>query len=157
MNSIVVFIIILVALFALPYVTKRRLGLLGLALAAGAMLSQLWVGDVTPIVASAGFILVKPPLESVVATIITLLPALILLPGAPAYSSTIHRIIGSATFALLAVTLLLVPLGSALVIEGTGKVVYDLLTTNQAAIVSICLALSILDLVTTKLSRRRKD
>ncbi len=157
MNSIVVFGIVIGALFALLYFTKRRLGLLGLALAAGAMLSQLWVGDITPIVASAGFILVKPPLESVVATIITLLPALILLPGTPTYSSMVHRIIGSITFALLATTLLLVPLGSALIIEGTGRIVYDFLTVNQAAIVSICLALSILHLVVTKLSKHRKD
>ncbi len=157
MNAIVVIILVIAALFALPYFTKRRLGVLGLALAAGAMLSQLWVGDVTPIVASAGFILVKPPLESVVATIITLLPALILLPGSPTYSSVVHRTIGSVTFALLATTLLLVPLGSALVIEGTSRVVYDVLSANQAAIVSICLALSILDLVATKLSKRRKD
>jgi hypothetical protein len=157
MNAVIVLAIVFAILFAVPYVTKRRLGVLALALAAGAMLSQLWVGNVTPIVASAGFVLVKPPLESVVGMAITLLPALILIPVTPAYSSMIHRVIGSLTFALLAITLLSAPLGSALIIEGTGKMVYDTLATNQAAIVSICLGLAILDLLITKLPKRRKD
>lgn len=150
MSFVIVFAIFTALLFALPFLTKRRLGVLGLALAAGAMLSQLWVGDVTPIVASTGVILVKPPLESVVAAAIILLPALLLLFGGPTYSSLTRRVIGSAAFALLAVTLLLQSLGSALVIDGIGRTVYDFIAAQQSVIITICLVLSLADLLLGK-------
>ena len=56
MNVVIVVSIILVALFALAFFTKRRFGVLGLALAAGAMLSELWAAELTPFVQKAGFV-----------------------------------------------------------------------------------------------------
>lgn len=153
MTSIIALLVIASLLFALPFFTKRRLGVLGLALAAGAMLSKLWVGDLTPIIASTGVILVQPPLESVVSAGIILLPAALLLFSSPQQPSLIRRVVGSLTFAILAVTLLLEPLGSALVIEGMGEVVYTLLSKYQSVIVTICLGLAVLDLFFAKTPR----
>lgn len=150
MTSVIVFLIVGGLLFALPFFTKRRLGVLGLALAAGAILAKLWVGDLTPIIASTGVILVKPPLESVVSAGIILLPAILLLFSSPQQPSLIRRVIGSLAFALLAVTLLLEPLGSALVIEGVGETVYSFLSQYQSSIVTICLSLAVLDLFFAK-------
>src|SRR5258708_6096136 len=112
MSFLVIFLVIIGALFLTAFLTKRRFGVLGLALAAGAMLSTLWVGDLTPIIASAGIILVRPPLESVVSAGLILLPAVLLLSSGSTYKSMLQRVIGAALFAMLATSLLLEPLGS---------------------------------------------
>lgn len=150
MTSVIIFFLIIVTLFAVAYFTKRRFGVLGLALAAGAMLSTLWVGDLTPIIAQAGFVLIKPPLESVVASLLTLVPAILLLASGPTYSKMLQRVIGALLFAVFATVLLLEPLGSALIIEGTGKDVYDFLVTNRVVLITACLIIAITDILFAK-------
>lgn len=155
MSFVVIFLIIIGALFATAFFTKRRFGVLGLALAAGAMLSTLWVGDLTPIIANAGIILVKPPLESVVSAALILLPAILLLFSGPTYKTMLQRVIGAALFAMLAIALLLEPLGSALVIDKVGKPVYDFFVQQRVLIVTAALILAIGDLLITKTPKHR--
>lgn len=150
MTFVIIFLLLIVALFAIAFMTKRRFGVLGLALAAGSILSTLWVGDLTPIIAQAGFVLVRPPLESVVAVMLTLLPALLLLTSGPSYVSSRQRVIGALLFAVLATVFMLESLGSALVIEGVGKQVFDFLTANRVIIITTCLVIAIFDLWVAK-------
>lgn len=150
MSFVVIFVIIIAVLFATAYITKRRFGVLGLALTAGGMISALWVGDLTPIIRNAGFIIVAPPLESVVAATLILLPAVILLFSGPTYRDTFHRVVGSIAFAMLATALLLEPLGSALVIEGIGRQVYDFFVQYKVVIITVTLILAIIDVLMTR-------
>ncbi|MDN5275019.1 MAG: hypothetical protein JWP06_920 [Candidatus Saccharibacteria bacterium] len=150
MSFLILFLIIIGLLFATAYITKRRFGVLGLALAAGAMLGNLWVGNLTPLIAQAGIVLVKPPLESVVLAALILLPALLLLSSGPSYKAQTQRFIGAGAFAVLAAALLLEPLGSALVIDGVGQPVYDFFVRNHVIIITVCLILAIFDLLMTK-------
>lgn len=154
MNFIITFLITIGLLFALAYITKRRFGILGLGLAAGATLSALWVGDLTPLVAQAGIVIVRPPLESVVASVLILAPPIVLLVSGPKYTSGIQRMIGSVAFAALATAFLLPSLGSALVIDSTSKNVYDFFTHYRVAVVTIGLLLAIADLLTSKAPHR---
>jgi hypothetical protein len=147
---VIIFILLIIALFGIAFMTKRRFGVLGLALAAGSMLATLWVGDLTPLIAQAGFILVRPPLESVVAALLTLLPAILLLTSGPSYHSARQRVVGALLFATLATVLMLDALGSALVIEGVGKLVFDFLVTNRVVIITVCLTVAIFDLLAAK-------
>lgn len=157
MSFVIIFLIVIAMLFATAFFTKRRFGVLGLALAAGAMLGQLWVGDLTPIIAEAGIIIVKPPLESVVLAGLILLPAVLLLASGPNYKSMYQRVIGAAAFAVLATALLLEPLGSALVIDDVGKPVYEFFVHNRVIIITACLGLAILDLLVAKIPKHRKE
>jgi hypothetical protein len=157
MSFLIIFLIVIALLFAAAFFTKRRFGVLGLALAAGAILSSLWVGDLTPIIAQAGIIIVKPPLESVVAATLTLLPALLLLSSGPSYKLMPQRIIGATAFAVLATALLLEPLGSALVIDSVGKPVYDFFMRHSTTIITACLILAILDLFVAKTPKHHKE
>ncbi len=145
------------SLFALAFLTKRRFGVLGLALAADAMLGRLWVGDLTPIIAKAGFVLVKPPLESVVLAGLILLPAVLLLASGPTYKKMRQRVVGAALFAVLATALLLEPLGSALVIDDTAKPVYEFFVRYHVSIITVCLALALLDLLVTRTPRIHQE
>ncbi|MDX2776536.1 hypothetical protein PV379_04185 [Streptomyces caniscabiei] len=156
MSFMVAFAIIVAALFALPFFTKRRFGLPGLALAAGAMLAALWVGDVTPLIAQAGVVIVQPPLESIVTVVLTLLPAVLLLPTSPGASSSLQRLGGSVAFALLAVALLLPAIHSALVIDQTGMPVYEFFAQNRAAIVTIGLVAALFDILMKKRAKSAK-
>lgn len=155
MSFLVIFLMVIGVLFATSFLTKRRFGVLGLALAAGAMLSTLWVGNLTPIIASAGFVIVKPPLESLVSAGLILAPALLLLSSGPTYKTMRQRIIGAAAFAILATSLLLEPLGSALVIDSVGKPVYEFFVKYHAVIVTVALVLALLDLLVTKTPRHK--
>jgi len=156
-SFLVIFLIVIGLLFATSFFTKRRFGVLGLALAAGAMLSSLWVGNLTPIIAEAGIIIVKPPLDSLVSAGLILAPALLLLSSGPTYKTMRQRIVGAAAFAVLATSLLLEPLGSALVIDSVGKPVYDFFIKYHAVIVTAALILALLDLLVTKTPRGHKE
>jgi hypothetical protein len=157
MSFLVIFLIVIGLLFAASFFTKRRFGVLGLALAAGALLSSLWVKDLTPVIANAGFVIVKPPLTSLVSAALILAPALLLLSSGPTYKSLVQRVIGAVAFAILATSLLLEPLGSALVIEGVGKTVYDFFVSYHAIIVTAGLVLAMLDLLITKTPKHHKE
>lgn len=157
MSFLIIFLFVIGLLFALAFLTKRRFGVLGLALAAGAMISTLWVGDLTPIIAQAGFILVRPPLESVVTSALILAPAVLLLASGPTYKTMRQRTIGAAAFAVLATSLLLEPLGSALVIDDVAKPVYDFFVQYRVIIITVCLGIALLDLLVTKTPRVHRE
>lgn len=157
MNVAIVFGIVIILLFALAYFTKRRFGVLGLALAAGSMLSALWAEKLTPVVRDAGLIVDNPPLITVVSVALVLLPAVVLLFSGPSYQDMPRRVIGALLFASLAFALLIEPLGSALVLQGQGKQVYDLFAENQVYIVTVGLVVAIIDLLSTHTARKHKE
>ena len=145
MNFIMVLAVVFGALFGLAFLTKRRLGVLGLALAAGALISELWVGDLTPLVAQAGIEIIRPPLESVVAAVLLLTPAALLFISGPTYHGMRGRVIGSLLFALLAIFLMLDIFESAVIIEGVGQAVFAGLDDWKALGTTTILILAILE------------
>lgn len=156
MNVAIVFFVVISLLFALAYVTKRRFGVLGLALAAGSMISELWAAQLTPLVRDVGLVVQNPPLITVVSVTLVLLPAIVLLFSGPSYHDTSKRIIGALLFASLAFALLIEPLGSALVLQNEGRAVYEFFSSNQVYIVTIGLVIAIFDLLSTHTSKAHK-
>jgi len=156
-SFLVIFLILIAALFLTAFFTKRRFGVLGLALAAGAMLSTMWVGELTPLIVNAGIVLVKPPLESVVAAGLILLPAVLLLSSGPTYKNMVQRVIGSSLFAVLSISLLLTPLGAALVLDHVSQPVYDFFVQWRDVIVTAALVLAVGDLLITKTPKHSKE
>lgn len=145
------------ALFLASFLTKRRVGLIGLALAAGYVLAQLWTQELTPLVASAGIEIIKPPLSSLVATILTLLPAILLFFHGASAKGKLIRIGHALVFAALGVALLMEPIGAALVIDDTAKPVYEFLKQYNMVFITAGIALSIVDLMMGKVHRREKE
>jgi hypothetical protein len=156
MNALMIFAVLLIVLFALAYVTKRRFGVMGLALCAGAVLSAGWATTLTPWVAAQGITFVSPPLSAVVAALLTLLPAGLLLFSGPTYNGKLLRIAGSAAFALLAAVFLLGPLGEALVWDSASAQVYQFLTNSGNVIVVVGIIAAIADILMTQSSKHRK-
>lgn len=153
MNFIIIVSGLAVALFLAAFLSKRRFGVLGLALLAGATLSGLWGETVTFIVEGLGIRSGTPPLGVVVGVAIVLFPALLLLLSGPTYHRKTQRVIGALAFVLLAIALLLEPLNHALVIDGVGKTVYAVLLQYHVTIITACVIFAILDLFGTKIPK----
>lgn len=150
MNVIIIVAIILATLFALAFFTKRRFGVLGLALAAGSVLSQMWTDAATPIVEQAGLQIVAPPLDVIVATAIIILPAVLLLFSGPKYSKVPQRVIGALAFALLAFAFMTDSLGSAMVLDGDSKMYFDMIASNANYIITAGIVFALFDVLSIK-------
>jgi len=155
MNVIVVLLSIVFLLFALTYFTRRRFGVLGLALCAGSLISEMWTGNVTPFIEGAGVELFSPPLSSVVAAGLVLLPAILLLFSGPTYSKHWQRLVGAVVFTLLATALLLTPLKYGLVLDGTGQQIYTFLAENKSLIITAGIAYALYDLMIFKTPKKK--
>ncbi len=156
MLSLAILLGLALALFSLAFFTKRRFGVLGLSLAAGALLSTNWTGTLTPFIEQQGVSLVVPPLSTVVAAALILAPPLLLLLGGPTYGALWPRLLGSLAFALLAMAFLRVVLGEALNLDGPGEQAYTLLKNYQSTIIVVGLVGAIVDIMFTR-NKHGKD
>ncbi len=156
MDVVLVFFAVLAVMFVVSFITKRRFGVLGLALAAGATLSNLWAAVLTPLFVEFGIETTIPPLPSLVAALLVLTPAVALLFSGPTYDSMLSRVIGSAMFAALAFAFLLEPLEGTLVLQGLGRQVYEFFIEYRVWLVTAGLIFAIFDLLATKNRRLRR-
>ena len=153
MGGIGMLLVFVVVLWLLAFMTKRRFGVLGLALTAGAFLSSLWSRDMTALIESFGLSFASLSTAGFVAIVIVILPAILLLFSGPSYKSSGARILGATLFAILAVTLIAAPLERAIPLNGVGKSVFDFIDTYGVYIVTASVVLSLLDILGIHVSR----
>lgn len=139
-----------IVLFAGAFSSKRRFGLLGLALTAGATLSGMWADTAGLVVASTGVVPDTYLTQTITLSAIVLLPAILLLFHGYTYKNVIARIVGSVFFALLALAFLADPIGHILVLQGVGATVYAQLESHKNLIISIGIIVAVADLFFTK-------
>lgn len=152
-----IFAAVAIALFTGAFISKRRFGLLGLALTAGATLSTIWSYDAGLIVSSTGLVPDGPLTNAVTLSLIVLLPAIVLLFHGYTYKSVVPRVIGSLLFTALAIAFLVEPLGYILTLEGVAADVYQWLVDNKEGIISIGVVFAVVDLFFTKPKLIDKD
>lgn len=153
MVPIIVFAGLAVALFAVSFITKRRFGLLGLALAAGATLSTLWSQDAGYVVAATGLFPKGEFTQAATQSFVVLLPAILLLFHGSTYKNVMSRAIGSLLFTILALAFLVEPLSYALPLDGFGATVYETIKQYKDLIISLGVILAVVDLFLTKPAR----
>jgi hypothetical protein len=146
----ITFIGLAVALFAGAFLSKRRFGLLGLALTAGATLSTMWSYDAGLVISSTGLVPVGPMTNAVALSLVVLLPAIVLLFHGYRYKKMFSRIIGSLLFTILALAFLVEPIGFALPLEGTSAYLYGQAMEYKEIAISAGVVLAIIDLFFTK-------
>lgn len=118
-----------------------------LGLTAGAVLARLWTDSLTPLVADAGLIVEKPPLHSLVAVALTLLPALIVMSRATKAHSISHQLYGSVVFGALAVMLTYGAFANAVVLDETSRSLVLTMLPYDGAIITVCIILALIDVV----------
>ena len=150
MVVIAIFAALAIALFAGAFFSKRRFGLLGLALTAGATLSSMWSYDAGLVISSTGLVPEGPLTNAVALSAVTLLPAILLLFHGHAYKNAISRVIGSLLFTVLALAFLVEPIGFALPLSGVAADIYNWLVANRELIISAGVVLAVIDLFFTK-------
>ncbi len=150
MVPIIVFAGLAVLLFAGAFISKRRFGLLGLALTAGATLSTIWSYEAGLIVSATGLVPEGPITQAATQSLVVLLPAILLLFHGYAYKNIVSRIVGSLLFTVLALAFLVEPVGYALPLDGVGNTVYQTIKQYKDAIISVGVVLAIVDLFFTK-------
>lgn len=157
MGSFIAAVILFAALFFTDFITKRRFGMLGLALSAGALLSMHWAGTLTPFLESQGVTLVTPPLSALVQMALILAPPLILLFNGPVYGKMLPRVAGGLAFALLVMTYFADILAGILVLDGPSALVFQFLHDNKSLLVAAGITAAIADLLLTRKPRHGKD
>ncbi len=150
MIPVIVFFGVVALLFAAAYFSKRRFGLLGLALTAGAALSSLWGYDAGLMVQALGVIGDGSVSQVVAQSILILLPAGLLLFHGYAYKNKLARVIGSLFFSVLALAFLVEPLGHVLPLSGFGATAFDWVVANKGIIIGVGIICSIIDIFFTK-------
>jgi len=150
MNVVITFSVIAIVLFISSYVTKRRFGLLGLALAAGATLSGIWDYEAGLIVGSLGILPAGSLATAVALSAIVMLPAAVLLFHGYSYKSFIGRTVGAFLFTMLSLAFLVEPLGYVLSVEGFGADAYRYLIDYKDTIIGIGMIIAVADLFLTK-------
>lgn len=150
MMPIIILGILAIVLFAVAFVSKRRFGLLGLALTAGATLSTIWSYDAGLMVSSLGILPEGVITQAATQSLVVLLPAILLLFHGYAYKRVPGRIVGSLLFTVLALAFLVEPLSYALPLDGIGGQVYSVIRSYKDVIISAGVILAVTDLFFTK-------
>lgn len=150
MITIILLGAIFAILFAGAFISKRRFGLLGLALTAGATISTIWEYDAGLLISSTGLVPNGPVTQAVTLSLIVLLPAILVLFHGYTYKNIFSRMIGSLLFAGLALAFLVEPIGYILPLEGLGADVYNQVKNYKDVIISAGVILAVADLFFTK-------
>jgi hypothetical protein len=155
MTYLIVLGFYLAILFLVGFFSRRSMGYPALALTAGSIIATLWTDSLTPVVVQAGIIVVQPPMTSLVAVVLTLLPALIVMTRAPKVSSHHHGIVGSLVFAVLAVMLTYAAFSNAVVLDAGSEEIVKQIFEYQAVITTVAIVLAILEVVFYKAPHAR--
>jgi hypothetical protein len=145
MSVILILLGVLVALFVGAFFSKRRFGVLGLGLTAGAIISPLCGEDAGYLVSVTGLVPEGPLVNMVAASVIILVPAILFMFNGYRYKYIVERVIGSLLFTVLAAAFLVAPIGSVVALTGPVGAVYDWIIQNRASIISIGVVLVVVD------------
>lgn len=150
MTYLIILALYCAALFVVVWLSRRSLGVPTLALAAGALMADLWTNSLTPIVAQSGLVIIQPPLTSVVAVVLTLLPALLVMVRQHKVSSHYRSIIGSLVFAVLAVLLTYGAFSNAVVLDEASKQYALEIIKYQNIAITVCILLAVVEVLVFK-------
>lgn len=157
MTYLIILGVYLLVLFVFAWSSRRAMGVPTLALAAGALMAELWTKSLTPLVAQTGLVIVQPPLSSVVAVTLTLFPALIVMIRAPKVASRFHAITGSILFAVLGVMLTYGAFSNAVVLDEASKGYVLEMVKYQNIIITACVGLALVGVLVGRPHHSRRD
>lgn len=146
MSIIILFGAILAIVFTIAFVSSRRFGPLALALAAGFLLSEWWVSWLTGLLDGLKLAVSWLPNGVIAALTLTLIPLFALLLGGPRYQRKHEKIISAVAIAFLTASLLVVPLGKYVSLDGQALDLYKIFANNWRYIATLGLVCGVIDL-----------
>jgi hypothetical protein len=145
-----ILVALILALFIGAFLSKRRFGVLGLGLAAGAVISPIWGVNAGFVVSSTGLVQEGPVVNAIALSALILIPAVLFMFHGYTYRHMFGRVLGSLLFTLLAAAFLVGPIGATLTLTGPIGGVYQWLVSNRELIVSIGVVFVIVDFLLAK-------
>ncbi|HEY8886693.1 MAG TPA: hypothetical protein VIM31_04325 [Candidatus Microsaccharimonas sp.] len=154
MIVVVILLVLVLALFAGAFLSKRRFGVLGLGLAAGAVISPIWGENAGFVVSSTGLVAEGPLVNAIALSALILIPAVLFMFHGYSYKHIFGRIIGSALFTLLAAALLIGPIGAVFILTGPAGNVYQWFVSNHELVISIGVTFAVVDFLLSKTAHK---
>ena len=150
-------IIIAAVVFGFSFMTKARLGISGLALCAGALISQTLSSSTTGLVESLGFTSVSPPISLIVASGLVVVPAVLAMFSKIKYRVSLKKtIIAGVIASLFAVVLLSKQLIAAGNLDPISAQILGFVRDYDVIIIGIVVAYSLYDLLKFKFPKAKK-
>lgn len=146
MSVIILFGAILAIVFTIAFVSSRRFGPLALSLAAGFLLSEWWASWLTGLLDGLKLAVSWLPNGVIAALILTLIPLFALLLGGPRYQRKHEKIISAVAIAFLTASLLVVPLGKYVSLDGQALDLYKVFANNWRYVATLGLVCGVIDL-----------
>ena len=143
MTYLVLLAAYLIAFFVIAWASRRSMAVPALALTAGAVLAKMWTDSLTPLIASTGVIVIRPPLSSLVAVALTLLPALLVMARSHRVAQRHHGIVSSLVFAVLAVMLTYGAFVNAVVLDDGSQVFVTQLLAYDKIIITVAIVMAL--------------
>jgi len=150
MTVILILVGLVLGLFAGAFLSKRRFGVLGLGLAAGAIISPIWGENAGFVISSTGLVSEGPIVNTIALSVLILVPAVLFMFHGYTYKHIFGRVVGSLLFTILAAGFLIGPIGAALTLTGPVGNVYNWLSANHELIVTVGVAFAIADFLLAK-------
>lgn len=146
MSIIILFGAILAIVFTIAFVSSRRFGPLALSLAAGFLLSEWWASWLTGLLDGLKLAVSWLPNGVIAALTLTLIPLFTLLLGGPRYQRKHEKIISAVAIAFLTASLLVVPLGKYVSLDGQALDLYKIFANNWRYVATLGLVCGVIDL-----------
>ena len=146
MSIIILFGAILAIVFTIAFVSSRRFGPLALSLAAGFLLSEGWASWLTGLLEGLKLVVSWLPNGVIAALTLTLIPLFTLLLGGPRYQRKHEKIISAVAIAFLTASLLVVPLGKYVSLDGQALDLYKIFANNWRYVATLGLVCGVIDL-----------
>ena len=146
MSVIILFGAILAIVFTIAFVSSRRFGPLALSLAAGFLLSEWWASWLTGLLDGLKLAVSWLPNGVIAALTLTLIPLFALLLGGLRYQCKHEKIISAVAIAFLTASLLVVPLGKYVSLDGQALDLYKIFANNWRYIATLGLVCGVIDL-----------
>ena len=146
MSIIILFGAILAIVFTIAFVSSRRFGPLALSLAAGFLLSEWWASWLTGLLDGLKLAVSWLPNCVIAALTLTLIPLFTLLLGGPRYQRKHEKIISAVAIAFLTASLLVVPLGKYVSLDGQALDLYKIFSNNWRYVATLGLVCGVIDL-----------
>jgi len=150
MTVILILVGLVLGLFVGAFLSKRRFGVLGLGLAAGAIISPIWGENAGFVISSTGLVSEGPIVNTIALSVLILVPAVLFMFHGYTYKHIFGRVVGSLLFTILAAGFLIGPIGATLTLTGPVGNVYNWLDANHELIVTVGVAFAIADFFLAK-------
>lgn len=145
--ALVIILGIAVGLFVLAFLTKRRFGVLGLGLAAGVVLAQLWAVTLSAVLQAQNVPVAPLSYSTIGQLVIILIPSLLLMLGGPRYQGKKGALVGSLLFAVFATLFFIAPVTRDFAVAGDTSPVFDFIATWQNVLIALGIVLAIVDML----------